>query len=568
MQTDTRHKSRAILQGRDRAGARAMLKAIGFDDDDLAKPIVGVAHTWIETMPCNFNQRRLAERVKEGVREAGGTPMELNTVSISDGVTMGTEGMKTSLISREVIADSIELVGRGHMFDALVCIVGCDKTIPAGAMALLRLNVPGVVVYGGSIAPGRFHNRDVTIQDVYEAIGARAVGKMSEEDFKDIEDHACPGAGACGGQYTANTMALALQFLGLSPMGSADPPANDPRKDAVAADAGHLVMQLLDRGLKPTDVVTRASFENAIAAVAATGGSTNAVLHLLALAREASIPLDIDDFDRVSSRTPIIADLKPGGRYVAVDMDRAGGAPLLGRRLLEASLIDGSQQTMSGRTIAQEVENAEEDEGQDVISPADRPLRASGGLVILKGNLAPEGCVVKVAGYTRLHHTGPARVFDSEEEAMEAVQAGRIVTGDVVVIRYEGPRGGPGMREMLGVTAALVGQELGETVALLTDGRFSGATRGLMAGHVAPEAAHGGPIAALRDGDTVTFDVENRTLSVDLPPEDLEARLREWREPEPRYSTGVMAKYAALVSSASEGAVTDPGLAPGVDERL
>jgi dihydroxy-acid dehydratase len=568
MQTDTRHKSRAILEGRDRAGARAMLKAIGFDDDDLAKPIVGVAHTWIETMPCNFNQRRLAERVKEGVREAGGTPMELNTVSISDGVTMGTEGMKTSLISREVIADSIELVGRGHMFDALVCIVGCDKTIPAGAMALLRLNVPGVVVYGGSIAPGRFHNRDVTIQDVYEAIGARAVGKMSEEDFKDIEDHACPGAGACGGQYTANTMALALQFLGLSPMGSADPPANDPRKDAVAADAGHLVMQLLDRGLKPTDVVTRASFENAIAAVAATGGSTNAVLHLLALAREASIPLDIDDFDRVSSRTPIIADLKPGGRYVAVDMDRAGGAPLLGRRLLEASLIDASQQTMSGRTIAQEVENAEEDEGQDVISPADRPLRASGGLVILKGNLAPEGCVVKVAGYTRLHHTGPARVFDSEEEAMEAVQAGRIVAGDVVVIRYEGPRGGPGMREMLGVTAALVGQELGETVALLTDGRFSGATRGLMAGHVAPEAAHGGPIAALRDGDTVTFDAENRTLSVDLPSEELEARLREWREPEPRYSTGVMAKYAALVSSASEGAVTDPGLAPGVDERL
>ncbi|HEX2182684.1 MAG TPA: dihydroxy-acid dehydratase [Rubrobacteraceae bacterium] len=568
MQTDTRHKSRAILEGRDRAGARAMLKAIGFGDDDLAKPIVGVAHTWIETMPCNFNQRRLAERVKEGVREAGGTPMELNTVSISDGVTMGTEGMKTSLISREVIADSIELVGRGHMFDALVVIVGCDKTIPAGAMALLRLNVPGVVVYGGSIAPGRFHNRDVTIQDVYEAIGARAVGKMSEGDFKEMEDHACPGAGACGGQYTANTMALALQFLGLSPMGSADPPANDPRKDGVAADAGRLVMQLLDQGLKPLDVVTRASFENAIAAVAATGGSTNAVLHLLALAREANIPLDIDDFDRVSSRTPIIADLKPGGRYVAVDMDRAGGAPLLGRRLVEAGLIDGGQRTMTGRTVAEEVENAEEDEGQDVISPANRPLRDSGGLVILKGNLAPDGCVVKVAGYTRLEHTGPARVFDTEEEAMEAVQAGRIVEGDVVVIRYEGPRGGPGMREMLGVTAALVGQDLGETVALLTDGRFSGATRGLMAGHVAPEAAHGGPIAALRDGDTVTFDVENRTLSVELPAGELEARLREWREPEPRYSTGVMAKYAALVSSASEGAVTDPGLAPGVDERL
>jgi dihydroxy-acid dehydratase len=545
-----------------------MLKAIGFGDEDLAKPIVGVAHTWIETMPCNFNQRRLAERVKEGVKEAGGTPMELNTISISDGVTMGTEGMKTSLISREVIADSIELVGRGHMFDALVCLVGCDKTIPAGAMALLRLNVPGVVVYGGSIAPGRFHNRDITIQDVYEAIGARAVGKMSEEDFKDMEDHACPGAGACGGQYTANTMALALQFLGLSPMGSADPPANDPRKDEVAIEAGRLVMQLLDRGLKPAEILTRASFENAIAAVAATGGSTNAVLHLLALAREADIPLDIDDFDRVSSRTPIIADLKPGGHYVAVDMDRAGGARLLGRRLVEAGLVDGSQQTMSGRTIGEEVEDAEEDEGQDVISPADRPLRASGGLVILKGNLAPEGCVVKVAGYTRLEHSGPARVFDSEEAAMEAVQAGRIVAGDVVVIRYEGPRGGPGMREMLGVTAALVGQGLGESVALMTDGRFSGATRGLMAGHVAPEAAHRGPIAALRNGDTVTFDVENRTLSVDLPAGELEARLREWREPEPHYATGVMAKYAALVSSASEGAVTDPGLAPGVDKRL
>jgi dihydroxy-acid dehydratase len=568
MQTDTRHRSRAILEGRDRAGARAMLKAIGFGDEDLAKPIVGVAHTWIETMPCNFNQRRLAERVKEGVKEAGGTPMELNTISISDGVTMGTEGMKTSLISREVIADSIELVGRGHMFDALVCLVGCDKTIPAGAMALLRLNVPGVVVYGGSIAPGRFHNRDITIQDVYEAIGARAVGKMSEEDFKDMEDHACPGAGACGGQYTANTMALALQFLGLSPMGSADPPANDPRKDEVAIEAGRLVMQLLDRGLKPAEILTRASFENAIAAVAATGGSTNAVLHLLALAREADIPLDIDDFDRVSSRTPIIADLKPGGHYVAVDMDRAGGARLLGRRLVEAGLVDGSQQTMSGRTIGEDVEDAEEDEGQDVISPADRPLRASGGLVILKGNLAPEGCVVKVAGYTRLEHSGPARVFDSEEAAMEAVQAGRIVAGDVVVIRYEGPRGGPGMREMLGVTAALVGQGLGESVALMTDGRFSGATRGLMAGHVAPEAAHRGPIAALRNGDTVTFDVENRTLSVDLPAGELEARLREWREPEPRYATGVMAKYAALVSSASEGAVTDPSLAPGVDERL
>ncbi len=558
--TDTRHKSRAILEGRDRAGARAMLKAIGFGDEDLERPIVGVAHTWIETMPCNFNQRRLAERVKEGIRQAGGTPMELNTISISDGVTMGTEGMKTSLISREVIADSIELVGRGHMFDAIVCLVGCDKTIPAGAMALLRLDVPGFVVYGGSIAPGRFHERDVTIQDVYEAIGAYAVGKMDDRDFKEMEDNACPGAGACGGQYTANTMALALTFLGLSPMGYADPPANDPRKDETCVEAGKLVMDLLNRGLKPSDILTRESFENAIATVAATGGSTNAVLHLLALAREAGVPLDIDDFDRVSGRTPIIADLKPGGRYVAVDMDRAGGSPLLGKRMVKAGLLDGASRTMTGRTIQEEVEDAQEAPGQDVIVPLENALRASGGLVILKGNLAPEGCVVKVAGYTRLEHSGPARVFDSEEQAMEAVQAGRIVAGDVVVIRYEGPKGGPGMREMLGVTAALVGQGLGESVALLTDGRFSGATRGLMAGHVAPEAAHGGPIAALRDGDTVTFDVENRTLDVDLAPEEIESRMSGWTEPEPRYATGVMAKYAALVTSASEGAVTDARL--------
>ena len=558
--TDTRHKSRAILEGRDRAGARAMLKAIGFGDEDLEKPIVGVAHTWIETMPCNFNQRRLAERVKEGIREAGGTPMELNTISISDGVTMGTEGMKTSLISREVIADSIELVGRGHMFDALVCLVGCDKTIPAGAMALLRLDVPGFVVYGGSIAPGRFHDRDVTIQDVYEAIGAHAVGKMDDRDFKDMEDNACPGAGACGGQYTANTMALALTFLGLSPMGYADPPANDPRKDDTCVEAGKLVMELLNSGLKPSNILSRESFENAIAAVAATGGSTNAVLHLLALAREAGVPLDIDDFDRVSGRTPIIADLKPGGRYVAVDMDRAGGSPLLGKRMIEAGLVNGASRTMTGRTIEEEVADAQEAPGQDVVVPVENALRDSGGLVILKGNLAPEGCVVKVAGYTRLEHSGPARVFDSEEQAMEAVQAGRIVAGDVVVIRYEGPKGGPGMREMLGVTAALVGQGLGESVALLTDGRFSGATRGLMAGHVAPEAAHGGPIAALREGDTITFDIESRTLNVDLTPEEVESRLREWTEPEPRYATGVMAKYAALVSSASEGAVTDARL--------
>ena len=555
---DSRHKSRTIYEGRDRAGARAMLHAIGFDDEDLSKPVVGVAHTWIETMPCNFNQRRLAERVKEGIREAGGTPMEFNTVAISDGVTMGTEGMKTSLISREVIADSIELVGRGHMFDAVVSIVGCDKTIPAGAMALVRLGVPGFVLYGGSIAPGRFKGHDVTIQDVYEAIGSNAAGKMNDEDLYDLEEHACPGAGACGGQFTANTMALALQFLGLSPMGSADPPANDPRKDGSCVEAGKLVMEILDKGLTPSDILTRESFENAIASVAATGGSTNSVLHLLAIAREAGIALDIDDFDRVSQRTPIIADLKPGGRYVAVDMDNAGGSRLLGKRMLDAELVDGQQLTPTGRTVQEEVEDAEETPGQEVILPVEQALRETGGLVILKGNVAPDGCVIKVAGYTRNRHTGPARVFDSEEEAMEAVQAGNIVDENVVVIRYEGPKGGPGMREMLGVTAALVGQGLGETVALLTDGRFSGATRGLMAGHVAPEAAHGGPIAALRDGDTITFDIDGRTLNVDVSEEELGNRLKGWGEPEPRYSTGVMAKYAALVSSASEGATTRP----------
>jgi dihydroxy-acid dehydratase len=556
--TDTRHRSRTILEGRDRAGARAMLRAIGFDDEDLSKPIVGVAHTWIETMPCNFNQRRLAERVKEGVREAGGTPMELNTIAISDGVTMGTEGMKASLVSREVIADSIELVSRGHMFDAVVALVGCDKTIPGAAMALIRLGVPGFVVYGGSIAPGRFKGHDVTIQDVYEAVGSHAAGKMSDADFKDLEDHACPGAGACGGQFTANTMAMALEFLGLSPMGSASPPANDPRKDEVCVEAGRLVMDLLNRGLTPQDILTRGSFENAIAAIAASGGSTNAVLHLLALASEAEIPLAIDDFDRVSQKTPIVADLKPGGRYTAVDLDRAGGTKLLGRRLIEAGLVDGTQLTTTGRTIAEEVADAEEAEGQDVIVPLDNPLRSSGGLVILKGNLAPEGCVVKVSGSTRLHHEGPARVFDSEEEAMEALNERRIEAGDVVVIRYEGPKGGPGMREMLGVTAAIVGQGLGETVALLTDGRFSGATRGLMVGHVAPEAAHRGPIAALREGDTVTFDVEYRRLDVALSDAEIEERLEDWRDPQPRYETGVFAKYAALVSSASEGAVTRP----------
>ena len=556
--TDARHKSRTILEGRDRAPARSYLKGMGFTDEDLTKPVIGVAHSWIETMPCNYNHRRLAEKVKEGVRAAGGTPMELNTIAISDGITMGTEGMKTSLVSREVIADSIELVGRGHMFDAVVSIVGCDKTIPGAAMAHVRLGVPGVIVYSGSIAPGRFKGRDVTIQEVFEAVGAHASGKMSNEDFEELETHACPGAGACGGQFTANTMAMVLEFLGLSPMGSASPPALDSRKDEVCAEAGELVMDLLHRGLTPADILTREAFENAIAAGAASGGSTNLILHLLAIAREAGVPLDMDDFDRVSNRTPIIADLKPGGRYTAVGLDRAGGTKLLGKRLVEADLVDGEQLTPTGRTIAEEVESAEETPDQDVIAPVESPLRDTGGLVILKGNLAPEACVVKVAGYTRLFHEGPARVFDSEEEAMEAATHGQINEGDVVVIRYEGPKGGPGMREMLGVTAALVGQGLGESVALLTDGRFSGATRGLMAGHVSPEAAHRGPIAALREGDTITFDVTERTLSVHLSEREIEDRLKDWKEPIPRYETGVFAKYAALVSSASEGAITRP----------
>jgi dihydroxy-acid dehydratase len=533
-----------------------MLKAIGFTDADLAKPIVGIANTWIETMPCNYHLRELATRVKEGVRAAGGTPMEFNTIAISDGVTMGTEGMKASLVSREVIADSIELLGRGHMFDAMVALVGCDKTIPGGAMALIRLNVPGIVLYGGSIAPGRFQGRDVAIGDVFEAVGAHAAGKMTDAELKDLEDHACPGAGACGGQYTANTMSTVMEFIGLSPMGANSVPALDPLKSEVAYRTGQMVMDLLRRGVRPLDILTRSAFENAIASVAATGGSTNSVLHLLAMAREAGVPLEIDDFDAISSRTPIIADLKPGGRYLAVDVHRAGGIPLIAQKLLEAGLIDGSQMTPSGRTIGEEARLAIETPGQDVVRPVYNAIKKTGGLVILKGNLAPEGCVLKVAGIEKTYHRGPARVFDSEEHAMHAVTSKNIKVGDVLVVRYEGPRGGPGMREMLDVTGALVGQGLGESVGLLTDGRFSGATHGLMVGHVAPEAARGGPLAVVAEGDMVVLDVERRRLDVELPEEEIKKRLANWREPEPRYKTGVFAKYAALVSSASEGAVT------------
>lgn len=562
MSPDLRQRSRTIVDGRDRAAARAMLKGVGYTDEDLSRPIIGVANTWIETMPCNLNLRKLAAKVKEGIRAAGGTPMEFNTIAISDGVTMGTEGMKASLVSREVIADSIELVGRGHMFDAVVALVGCDKTIPAAAMSLIRLNVPGFVLYGGSIAPGHFKGKDVTILDVFEAVGANAAGKMSDADLRALENVACPGAGACGGQYTANTMAMALELIGLSPMGSASVPATDPRKDDVGIQAGHLVLDMLKRGLTPRDILTRKSFENAIAGVAASGGSTNAVLHLLALAREADIPLTIDDFDAISARTPLLADLKPGGRFVAADLDRAGGIQLLAQRLVEGGYADGSQMTPTGRTFAEEAATAVETPKQKVVRPLTNPVKPTGGLVILKGNLAPEGCVIKVAGHERVYHRGPARVFDCEEEAMHAVTENQIVAGDVVVIRYEGPRGGPGMREMLGVTSAIVGAGLGETVALLTDGRFSGATRGLMAGHVAPEAARGGPIAALRTGDMVVFDLNARRLDVELSEAEITARMAGWQEPAPLYSGGVFAKYAALVSSASEGAITRPPAAP------
>jgi dihydroxy-acid dehydratase len=549
-------RSDRIKSGYDRAPARAMLKAAGFSDEALRRPLVGVANTWTEIGPCNFHLRRLAAKVKEGVRAAGGTPMEFNTVSISDGITMGTEGMKTSLISREVIADSIELVARGNQFDAVVALSGCDKTIPGTVMALVRLDIPSLMLYGGSIAPGRYQDRDVTIQDVFEAVGAHGAGRITAEELQALENVACPGAGACGGQFTANTMATACEFLGISPLGSAGVPALDPLKNDVAFQMGRLVMKVLAQGLTARQVIGRQALENAIMAVAATGGSTNAVLHLLAIAREAGIPLAIEEFDTISARTPLLADLKPGGRFVATDLYRAGGTPLIARRLLEADLLHGDAITVTGNSIGEEAQAGQETAGQEVVRTWDRPLKASGGLVILKGNLAPEGCVIKVAGHERLHHRGPARVFDCEEDAFTAVQAGRVQPGDVVVIRYEGPKGGPGMREMLGVTAALVGAGLGDSVALLTDGRFSGATRGLMAGHVAPEAANGGPIAAVCDGDTIVFDVAARRLDVELSEAEIRQRLATWQPPPPRYSHGVMAKYARLVSSAAEGAVT------------
>ena len=549
-------RSYTITQGRDRAPARSMLKAIGYTDEDLRKPIIGIANTWIGTMPCNFNLRELAARVAEGVRAAGGTPMEFNTIAISDGVTMGTEGMKASLVSREVIADSIELVARGHMFDGVLALVGCDKTIPAAAMALLRLNVPGVVIYGGSILPGHYQGRDLTIQDVFEAVGANASGRIDDAELLAVENAACPGAGACGGQFTANTMATVMEMIGLSPMGSAAVPQVDPLKDDVCRRAGQIVVNAVNKDIKPRDIVTRAAIDNAIAAVAATGGSTNSVLHLLAMAREAGVPLEIDDFQTVSERTPLLVDLKPAGHFVTVDVHNAGGWGVIAKRLVDGGYVDGSALTVTGRTFAEEAADAKETPGQEVIHPLSNPIKKSGGLVILRGSLAPDGCVIKVTGIARKGQRGPARVFECEEQAMEAVTAGRIQTGDVVVIRYEGPRGGPGMREMLGVTSAIVGAGLGDSVALLTDGRFSGATRGFMVGHVAPEAAVGGPIAAVREGDIIDIDIEKRTINVEIPAEELAARLREWKAPAPHYTTGVFAKYVAMVSSAAEGAVT------------
>jgi dihydroxy-acid dehydratase len=548
--------SYTITQGRDRAPARAMYKAIGFTDEDLRKPIIGIANTWTETMNCNYKLRDLAVHVKDGIRKAGGTPMEFNTVAISDGITMGTEGMKASLVSREVIADSIELVARGHMFDGIVALVACDKTIPGAAMALLRLNIPGIVLYGGTILPGKHNGVDISIQDVFEAVGANAAGRISDAELLDIEDHACPGAGACGGQFTANTMATVMELIGLSVMGTASVPQVDTRKEAVARRVGEAVMRCVAQNIRPRDICTRTAFNNAIAGVAATGGSTNAVLHLLAMAREAGVDLKVDDFQPISERTPIILDIKPGGRYMASDVDKAGGIGVVAKRLVDGKYVDGSAATVTGESFAAEAGKSVETPGQAVIRPLDQPLKPSGGIAILRGSLAPGSCVIKLSGHNKRFHQGPARVFDREEEAMAAVTAGKIKAGDVVVIRYEGPRGGPGMREMLGVTGAIVGAGLSDSVALITDGRFSGATHGFMIAHIAPEAAVGGPIAAVAEGDSITIDADRGVLNLDVAPEEIARRLTAWKAPAPKYRTGVFAKYVALVGSAAEGAVT------------
>jgi dihydroxy-acid dehydratase len=555
---DPKHNSRKLTEGPERAPARAYLHGIGFDQDALSKPIIGIASTWTETMPCNFGLRTLAARVKDGVRKAGGTPMEFNTIAISDGITMGTPGMKTSLVSREVVADSIELVARGHMFDGIVALTACDKTIPGAAMALARLDLPAVLLYGGSILPGHYQGRDISILEVFEGVGAHAAGRITDEELNELERAASPGVGACGGQFTANTMAMAFEVLGLSPMGSAMVPAAYEDKNRVAHEAGELILDVIARGQRPSDIITREGLENAVAAIATSGGSTNGVLHLLALAREAGVELDIDDFDRIAARTPTTCDLKPGGRFLAKDLYDAGGIAVVAKRLLDAGLLHEDAQTVTGRTIGEHAREAAETPGQEVVRALEDPVKQTGGLAILRGNLAPEGSVVKLSGHERVHHRGPARVFEREEDAMAAVTAGRIVAGDVVVIRNEGPAGGPGMREMLAVTAALVGEGLGEQVALLTDGRFSGATRGFMAGHVAPEAKVGGPIAAVADGDVITIDVPNRSMDVELSDDEIARRVAAYEPPPATYTNGVLAKYARLVSSASEGAVTRP----------
>ncbi len=556
MSESLKHNSKNLTEGPDRAPARAMLRAVGLVDEDFNKPLIAVANTWSEVTPCNFHLRELAASIKQGIRDAGGTPIEFNTIVVSDGISMGTEGMKASLISREVVADSIELAVRGHLFDGVIAISGCDKTIPGCVMALARLNLPSLMLYGGSIMPGEFHGKPVSIQDVFEAVGSHARGKMSTEELTELERRACPGAGACGGQFTANTMAISFEFLGISPMGFNGIPALDPKKHEVAKECGALLINLLKKNLRPRDIITRPALENAIAAIATTGGSTNGVLHLLSIAHELSVPLNIDDFDTINRKVPLLADLKPGGQYMAADLYQAGGTPLVAKWLLEAGYLQGDQITVTGRTLKEEASSAKETAGQHVLHTVSNPIKPSGGLVILKGNLAPEGCVVKVAGHKKLTHKGPAKVFECEEEAFKAVQQGGIEAGDVVVIRYEGPQGGPGMREMLGVTSAIVGAGLGESVALLTDGRFSGATHGLMAGHVAPEAAKGGPIAAVQNGDIINMDITNRRLDVELSDQDIQSRLTKWTPPKPHYTSGVMAKYAKLVSSASQGAVT------------
>jgi len=554
--TDLRRYSRTLYDGLSRASARSFLLNIGFSHEDLEKPIVGVNHAWIGTMPCNFNHRQLAAWAAEGVRGAGGTPMEVNTISISDGITMGTEGMKASLVSRELVADSVELVARAHCFDALLCITGCDKTVPAMAMAMARLDRPGVLVYSGSIMAGSFRGRQVAVGDIFEAIGSVTAGRMSESDLRELETVICPGPGACGGQYTANTMSMFMEVIGLSPVGYNSVPAMDPAREPATRALGDLAMRVLEADLRPSQILTRTAFENAAAAVAASGGSTNAVLHLVALAREVGVDLTVDDIDRVSRRTPLLCDLKPGGRFAAPELHRAGGIAVLTRRLIEGGHVDGSALTVTGRTLEEECAKAVETPGQEVVRPLDRPFSPEGGLVVLKGNLAPEGCVIKVAHHAPRRHSGPARVFNREEDALAAVLGHHVQAGDTVVIRYEGPKGGPGMREMLQVTGALVGQGLGDSVCLVTDGRFSGATQGLMIGHAAPEAAVGGPLAALRDGDVVTVDVAARRIDVEGV--DVAERLRDWSPPEPRYRTGVFARYAAQVTSASDGAITRP----------